>query len=124
MDKRESFWTTIPGIVTAIAGLITALAGLITALALAGVFSNHPSDKQVSSPPPQAKATPYPSPTPAPIVTAAASSGLIRVWVNLDSRKYHCPATQWYGATRHGTYMSQKDAQGQGYVPAYGRACQ
>lgn len=28
-----------------------------------------------------------------------------RVWVNTDSRVYHCPNTRWYGATTQGKYM-------------------
>lgn len=47
----------------------------------------------------------------------------IKVWVNTASGVYHCPGTRWYGATKHGTYMRQADAQKKGYRPAYGRVC-
>lgn len=46
-----------------------------------------------------------------------------RVWVNTSSGVYHCPGTRWYGATKAGTYMTQKEAQQQRNRPAYGRAC-
>lgn len=47
----------------------------------------------------------------------------LKVWVNTASGVYHCPGTRWYGATKHGTYMCQADAQKKGYRPAYGRVC-
>jgi hypothetical protein len=47
----------------------------------------------------------------------------VKVWVNTNSGVYHCPGTRWYGATKHGAYMRQVDAQKQGYRPAYGRVC-
>jgi hypothetical protein len=45
------------------------------------------------------------------------------VWVNTPSGVYHCRGTRWYGATKQGTYMKQKDAQQKGNRPAYGRYC-
>jgi hypothetical protein len=47
----------------------------------------------------------------------------VKVWVNTDSGVYHCPGTRWYGATRHGVYMTQAEAQKKGYRPAYGTVC-
>lgn len=47
----------------------------------------------------------------------------IKVWINTASGVYHCPGTRWYGATKHGTYMRQADAQKNGYRPAYGKVC-
>ena len=46
-----------------------------------------------------------------------------KVWVNTSSGVYHCPGTRWYGATKHGEYMTQKDAQQKGNRPAYGKYC-
>ena len=48
----------------------------------------------------------------------------IRVWVNTDSHVYHCPGTRWYGNTKKGEYMSQKEAQDKGNRPAYGKYCE
>ncbi len=48
----------------------------------------------------------------------------IKVWVNTNSHVYHCPGTRWYGATKVGEYMTQKEAQDKGNRPAYGRVCQ
>jgi hypothetical protein len=47
----------------------------------------------------------------------------VKVWVNLKSGVYHCPGTRWYGATKSGQYMTEKEATSAGNRPAYGRAC-
>ncbi len=47
----------------------------------------------------------------------------VSVWVNTDSGVYHCPGTRWYGKTKEGRFMTQKQAQGAGYRPAYGSVC-
>ena len=46
-----------------------------------------------------------------------------RVWVNTNSGTYHCPGTRWYGRTKVGEYMTQKQARAKGYDPAANRAC-
>src|SRR5215831_5111795 len=33
-----------------------------------------------------------------------------KVWVNTDSGVYHCAGTKWYGKTKSGQYMTQKEA--------------
>jgi hypothetical protein len=48
----------------------------------------------------------------------------VKVWVNTASGVYHCPGTRWYGNTKRGEYMTQKQAQEKGYRPAYGKVCQ
>jgi micrococcal nuclease len=48
----------------------------------------------------------------------------IMVWVNTRSRVYHCPETQYYGKTKAGSFMSQREATERGYRAAYGRSCQ
>lgn len=48
----------------------------------------------------------------------------VRVWVNTASSVYHCPGTRWYGATKRGEYMTQKQAQAKGNRPAYGKYCE
>lgn len=52
-----------------------------------------------------------------------AGNPSVRVWVNTDSHVYHCPNTRWYGNTKYGDYMTQKQAQGKGNRPAYGKVC-
>ncbi len=48
----------------------------------------------------------------------------VKVWVNTRSGVYHCPGTRWYGKTKQGEYMTQKQAQAKGYRPAYGKVCE
>lgn len=47
----------------------------------------------------------------------------VKVWVNTKSGVYHCPGTRWYGNTKEGEYMTQRQAQASGYRPAYGSVC-
>ena len=54
---------------------------------------------------------------------AAPPAGSGQVWVNTDSRVYHCPGTRWYGKTKQGAYMSEAQAQAQGAKPDHGKAC-
>jgi cytoskeletal protein CcmA (bactofilin family) len=52
-----------------------------------------------------------------------SAMGDVRVWVNTASGVYHCPGTQYYGQTRRGSFLTQDEAQREGYRAAYGRAC-
>lgn len=47
----------------------------------------------------------------------------VSVWVNTNTGVYHCPNTRWYGNTKSGEYMTQREAQAKGYRPAYGAVC-
>lgn len=48
-------------------------------------------------------------------IAAAKSSG--KVWVNLDSGIYH-KSGRWYGKTKNGKFMTEKEAKAAGYKPA------
>lgn len=43
-----------------------------------------------------------------------------QVWVNTKSGKYFQPGTRYYGKTKEGKYLSEKDAKAQGYTAAGG----
>ena len=45
------------------------------------------------------------------------------VWVNTGTGVYHCPGGQYYGATKRGRFMSEREAAQHGYRAAYGRTC-
>jgi hypothetical protein len=47
----------------------------------------------------------------------------VKVWVNTASKTYHCPGTRYYGKTKSGEYMTQKEAQEKGDRPARGKVC-
>jgi hypothetical protein len=56
--------------------------------------------------------------------TQPAGNPDVKVWVNTASGVYHCPGAYWYGNTKRGEYMTQKDAQKKGNRPARGKVCQ
>ncbi len=55
--------------------------------------------------------------------TASAIPQPAQVWVNSSSKVYHCPGTRYYGATKRGEYMTERQAQAAGVRPAGGRTC-
>ena len=58
-----------------------------------------------------------------PVTTQDAEIPTVTVWVNTNSGVYHCPGTRWYGKTKSGQFMTQREAQSKGYRPAYGAVC-
>lgn len=61
-----------------------------------------------------------------PMTSAAAQAPAPRttdVWVNTDTKVYHCPKTRWYGKTKVGKYMSEAEAKKVGHKPAGGKEC-
>ena len=58
-----------------------------------------------------------------PVTTQSPGNPTVTVWVNTNSGVYHCPGTRWYGKTKSGQYMTQREAQSKGYRPAYGAVC-
>jgi hypothetical protein len=62
-----------------------------------------------------------PTPRPSPSENGNPS---VKVWVNKSSRVYHCPGSRYYGQTKNGEYMTQKQAQDAGNHAAHGKVCQ
>lgn len=57
---------------------------------------------------------------------AAAASAPARpgeVWVNTQSKVFHCAGSRYYGKTKQGQYMSEKEALAQGFHAAKEKAC-
>src|SRR5262245_6837386 len=47
-----------------------------------------------------------------------------KVWVNTDSGVYHCEGSKWFGKTKSGQFMTQREALAKSYHADHGRACQ
>ena len=54
---------------------------------------------------------------------AKAGGGAGKVWVNTESKAYHCSGSKWYGKTKHGEYMTESAAKAAGFHAAQGKAC-
>lgn len=55
--------------------------------------------------------------------TAQSAAADVKVWLNSNSGVYHCPGGQYYGNTKNGKYLSEREAVSQGYRAAYGQSC-
>lgn len=51
------------------------------------------------------------------------AGGNDRVWVNTASGVYHCPGGRWYGKTKQGEYMTEREARERGDRPDHGKSC-
>ncbi len=107
-----------------------------TAGAAAGAAAAMPSKSSPAMPmtPPTAAAAPTAAPTATPMqghampanpntMAAAPGGGAGKVWVNEESKVYHCQDDRYYGKTKKGEYMSEADALAKGNHASHGKAC-
>ena len=71
-----------------------------------------------------AKATPPATKTTSTTASTApaAGGGAGKVWVNTDSKVYHCSGTKYYGKTKQGEYMTESAAKAAGAHADHGKA--
>ena len=68
-------------------------------------------------------ATPTKTAAAKPSGTPAAGGGAGKVWVNTDSKVYHCQGNKWYGTTKKGEYMTEAQAKAAGNRADHGKGC-
>jgi hypothetical protein len=66
---------------------------------------------------------PQSKPMPHPAKMQAPGGGPDKVWVNTGSMVYHCPGDRYYGKTKAGKYMTEKDARAAGAHGEKGQTC-
>lgn len=54
---------------------------------------------------------------------AAPGGGPGLVWVNSESKTYHCYGSQYYGKTKNGKYVTEQEAKQAGDRPSGGKSC-
>lgn len=67
--------------------------------------------------------TPAKRTPPQPAATTAPGGGPDKVWVNTSTSVYHCPGDRFYGKTKDGRYMTEKDARAAGGKGPRGKTC-
>lgn len=79
-----------------------------------------PSPAPASAP---SRASTTPSTSDLATRAAAPGGGTGKVWVNTETKVYHCQSDRYYGKTKQGEYMSEADALAKGNHASHGKSC-
>ncbi len=83
-----------------------------------------PAPKAAPAPVAPTATTPAAAAPPARAATVPApAAGSGQVWVNTRSKIYHCEGSKFYGNTKEGEYMTEAQAQAQGYNANRKKVC-
>lgn len=84
-----------------------------------GLMAVNAVAQNAATPPAAKQAKPMPA-NPAP-VKKNSKAAVDQVWVN--GKVYHCPGTRYYGKTKNGEYMTEKEAIAAGATAGYNKPC-
>jgi hypothetical protein len=82
-----------------------------------------PAKSGAAAPTSSAPMSATPAPTKSASAAPAAGGGAGKVWVNTDSKVYHCEKDSMYGKTKQGEYMTEAQAKASGARPSRGKEC-
>ncbi len=116
--SKNAAATTPAGSTNAAASAPARSAPAATTAPAATPATSAPAATAPAAPAPRARES-----APAPTARSAAAGGSGQVWVNKETKIYHCQGDRWYGKTKNGEYMSRSQAEAQGMTAAKGKYC-
>lgn len=103
---------------------MTTVLQLARHVAIAGIFVATAAPAQTKSTQGSKKSAPAPArSTDATAKSEQPKALQTRVWVNKDTKIYHCPGSIYYGKTRNGEFMEEAQARGYGNRAVEGQGC-